>query len=53
MILSFSGRGPSIWDEFVHSGRITNNDTGDMACDSYHKYKDDIKLLKEMGVDVI
>jgi hypothetical protein len=45
------GRGPSIWDDFAHTkGRITNDDNGDIACDSYHKYKDDIKLLKEMGV---
>jgi hypothetical protein len=43
------GRGPSIWDDFAHTkGRITNDDNGDIACDSYHKYKDDIKLLKEM-----
>ncbi|VDI62105.1 lactase-phlorizin hydrolase, partial [Mytilus galloprovincialis] len=46
------GRGASIWDDFAHMGnRIVNNATGDVACDSYHKYKDDIKILKEMGVN--
>lgn len=45
------GRGPSVWDDFVHLGNtIAGNVTGDVACNSYHKYKDDIKILKEMGV---
>jgi hypothetical protein len=50
-LIELSGRGPSVWDDFVHSGnKIAGNATGDVACDSYHKYKDDIKILKEMGV---
>ncbi|XP_052075415.1 lactase/phlorizin hydrolase-like [Mytilus californianus] len=46
------GKGPSVWDDFVHLGNtIAGNVTGDVACNSYHKYKDDIKILKEMGVN--
>ncbi|KAK6190480.1 hypothetical protein SNE40_002342 [Patella caerulea] len=45
------GKGPSIWDDFAHqSGRIANGDTGDVACDSYHKYKEDVQMLKHVGV---
>ena len=45
------GRGPSIWDEFVRKpGKIVDNSTGDVAADSYHKYKEDIALLKKLGV---
>ncbi|XP_021353931.1 lactase-phlorizin hydrolase-like, partial [Mizuhopecten yessoensis] len=44
------GKGPSIWDTFSHQGRVDNNDTGDVACDSYHKYMDDVQLLKNMKV---
>ncbi|XP_064613344.1 lactase/phlorizin hydrolase-like [Liolophura sinensis] len=44
------GKGPSIWDTFSHNGRIYNHQTGDVACDSYHKYREDVKMLKELGV---
>ncbi|XP_033746871.1 LOW QUALITY PROTEIN: uncharacterized protein LOC117332095 [Pecten maximus] len=44
------GKGPSIWDTFCHHGHVDNNDTGDTACDSYHKFLDDVKLLKDMKV---
>lgn len=45
------GRGPSIWDTYSHvKGNIENNDTGDIACDSYHNYMSDVELLKELGV---
>ena len=45
------GRGPSIWDTFSHTpGMVTNGDTGDVADDSYHLYKEDIRLLKNLGV---
>ncbi|XP_013394024.1 lactase-phlorizin hydrolase-like [Lingula anatina] len=44
------GKGLSIWDTFTHAGKAANNDTGDVACDSYHKYKEDVKLLKDLHV---
>jgi beta-glucosidase len=45
------GRKPSIWDVFAHTpGKIFNSDTGDVADDSYHLYKEDIRLLKNLGV---
>ncbi|MFQ4147298.1 GH1 family beta-glucosidase [Arthrobacter sp. LAPM80] len=46
------GRGPSSWDAFVaEPGRIANGDTGEVACDHYHRYPEDIGLMKELGVD--
>jgi beta-glucosidase len=45
------GRGPSIWDVRSYLGRIDNHDTGDVACDHYHRYREDIALMKELGVD--
>ncbi len=45
------GRGESIWDRFSHvPGNILNNDTGDVACDHYNLFEEDIKLMKEIGV---
>ena len=45
------GAGESIWDRFAHTpGKIANGDTGDVACDSYHLYRTDIQLLKNLGV---
>ena len=45
------GKGESIWDRFSHTpGKIDNADTGDVACDHYHRWADDIKLLKELGL---
>ncbi|CAG9765658.1 unnamed protein product [Ceutorhynchus assimilis] len=45
------GKGPNIWDTFAHiPGKIKNNSTGDVACDSYHKYKEDVAILKDLGV---
>ncbi|XP_055890718.1 lactase/phlorizin hydrolase-like isoform X2 [Biomphalaria glabrata] len=45
------GKGPSIWDTWAHNNKIHHNETGDVTCDSYHKYKEDVKLLKSMGVN--
>ncbi len=46
------GKGESIWDRFSHQkGNIDNNDTGDIACDHYHRYREDISLMKEIGLD--
>lgn len=43
------GRGPSVWDTLCHiPGIIQNDDTGDVAIDHYHRYKEDVALLKEM-----
>lgn len=45
------GKGESIWDRFCKiSGNVNNGDTGAIACDHYHRYKDDIALLKSLGV---
>ena len=45
------GRGPSIWDTFCHQGgRVANGDTGDVACDHYHRYPEDVALMGELGV---
>ncbi|HEY1604208.1 MAG TPA: GH1 family beta-glucosidase [Allosphingosinicella sp.] len=45
------GRGPTNWDVFCHTpGRVARGDTGDVACDSYHLYPEDIRLLKDLGV---
>ncbi|PXA87126.1 beta-glucosidase [Nostoc sp. 3335mG] len=45
------GRGETIWDVFSHTpGKTANGDTGDVACDSYHRYREDIQLLKALGV---
>jgi beta-glucosidase len=49
---SADGRGPSIWDSFCHvPGAVYGGMNGDFACDSYRRWKDDIELLKELGVD--
>jgi len=46
------GRLPSIWDTFSHTpGRVAGNATGDVACDHYHRWRDDIELMKALGVD--
>jgi len=45
------GRKPSVWDTFCHSpGHIKTGDTGDIACDHYHRYKEDVKLMVELGI---
>jgi beta-glucosidase len=45
------GKGKSIWDRFSHTpGKIKNNDTGDVALDHYHRYKEDVQLIKALGV---
>ena len=45
------GRGRSIWDTFAHTpGRIRNGDTGDVACDHYHRWPEDVALLADLGV---
>ncbi|MHB8071386.1 MAG: GH1 family beta-glucosidase [Candidatus Cryosericum sp.] len=46
------GRTPSIWDTFCREpGRVYEGQTGDIACDHYHRYREDIAILKKLGVD--
>jgi|SRR5215471_3974740 len=45
------GRGPSIWDRYCRQiGRIANGDRGDMACDHYHRYAEDIDQMRVLGI---
>ena len=47
------GKGEGIWDVFCHkSGNVVNNDTGDVACNSYDKFHEDVQLLKDMKVSL-
>ena len=46
------GKGESIWDRFAHTpGKIKNGDTGDVACDSYHRWGEDIALMRAMNLN--
>ncbi|RXI03874.1 hypothetical protein DVH24_038148 [Malus domestica] len=47
------GRGPSIWDNYTHQypERIVNRSNGDIAIDQYHRYKEDVGIMKNMGMD--
>jgi beta-glucosidase len=46
------GRSPSIWDTFCRvPGAIDNGDTGDVACDHYHRWPEDIGLMRRLGLD--
>ncbi|MFJ4002008.1 GH1 family beta-glucosidase [Streptomyces sp. NPDC090023] len=46
------GRSPSIWDTFSHTpGKIDGDDNGDTACDHYHRWRDDLGLIRQLGVD--
>jgi beta-glucosidase len=44
------GRGISIWDVYCQNGEAKNHDTGDIACDHYHRYREDVDLMKRLGV---
>jgi beta-glucosidase len=45
------GRGTSIWDTFSHTpGNVLNGDTGDVACDHYHRWPEDLALMRDLGV---
>jgi beta-glucosidase len=45
------GRGESIWDRFSATpGKVVGGDSGAVACDSYHRYREDVRLMKELGL---
>ncbi len=45
------GKGPSVWDTFSHTpGKVRGGDTGDIACDSYHRYREDVALMASLGL---
>lgn len=44
------GKGPSVWDEFARQpGRVKNGDNLDVACDHYHRFREDFRLMRELG----
>ncbi len=46
------GRGPSVWDTFSHApGNVRGGDTGDIACDTYHRYREDVRLMASLGLN--
>jgi len=46
------GRGESVWDRFCATpGKVRAGDTGEVACDFYHRYRDDVRLMRELGID--
>ena len=45
------GKGESIWDRFSHThGKVSNGDTGDITCDHYHRFQDDIGLMRHLDL---
>ncbi len=47
-----AGRGPSTWDDFcAMPGRVFDNQSGQVACDHYHRYREDLALMKQLGID--
>jgi beta-glucosidase len=48
---ALDGRGPSIWDTFSHTpGRIADGSSGDVACDHYRRWREDVELMRELGL---
>src|ERR671930_907499 len=46
------GRGESVWDRFAAApGKVRNGDTGEVACDFYHRYREDVALMRELRLD--
>ncbi|PQP95506.1 beta-glucosidase 12-like isoform X2 [Prunus yedoensis var. nudiflora] len=47
------GKGPSVWDTFTHDHpeKIDDGSNGDVAVDQYHRYKEDVAMMKDMGLD--
>jgi len=50
--VSDDGRGESIWDRFSHTpGKVVGGETGDVACDHYHRWRDDLDLMQALGAE--
>ncbi|MBI4532989.1 MAG: beta-glucosidase [Candidatus Melainabacteria bacterium] len=48
---NLDGKGESIWDAFSHTpGKVANGDTADVSCDHYHRFAEDIALMRQMGL---
>jgi beta-glucosidase len=48
-----AGRGESVWDRFCATpGKVRNGDSGEIACDFFHRYRGDVGLMRELGLDV-
>src|SRR5205085_12529238 len=46
------GRGESVWDRFAATpGKVRNGDSGAAACDFYHRYREDVPLMRKLGLD--
>ena len=46
------GKGESIWDRYCHTpGRVLHNDNGDVACDHYHRWEEDLRLVRDLGAN--
>ena len=46
------GKGPSTWDKFTHTpGKIRDNATGDVACNTYHNFQTDIDIMADLGLN--
>ncbi len=50
--IMYSGKGENIWDRITHTKPefVNKCENGDIACDSYHLYKQDVQLIKDIGV---
>ncbi|MDO9465185.1 MAG: GH1 family beta-glucosidase [bacterium] len=46
-----NGKGESNWDRWAHLGKIKNGNTGDITCDHYHLWKEDVRLMREIGIN--
>ena len=48
------GKGESVWDDICHNTQfIKTHETGDIACDHYHRYKGDVQIMKQLGLKVV